>query len=250
VNIPRGALDGQTIVLSGEMDIDPNETPGDLVFELQQRQHSVFTRKGYDLAMSVRVRLRDAVSGVEQKVKHLNGKEILLQSARRKNGDGEDEPVMIKDGDVHVLNGYGMPKDAQGDSYGDLYVQFKVVMPNAKSSTLTKEEKVQLADLLDKLEGYRHRQYSHTDTSDSEQGAKGKKSNAMPMKKASLSDFGRASGQPQMPQHDEIHDDDGGHEDYHGFRSHFSSSNPFFGMHQQGMFHEQGMDENVQCQQM
>mmetsp|Transcript_12646 Transcript_12646/g.27817 ORF Transcript_12646/g.27817 Transcript_12646/m.27817 type:complete len:607 (+) Transcript_12646:99-1919(+) len=250
VTIPKGALDGQTLVLSGEMDLDPNETPGDLVFDLQQRKHRTFTRKGFDLAFTLNIRLRDAIAGVEQKIRHLNGKDLHFQSARHKSTseDGQGDPIMIRDGDVQVLKGYGMPKDAQGEEYGDLYVQYKVAMPRPRStSSLTKEEKLQLSQLLDKLEGH----HEHNRAGASSFFHKKDTEEVLQMKRAALADFGRASGIPQMPQHDEHHehnDNPFGRQSQFYFSS--SSGNPFFGMHQ-GMFSGQrDMDEEAQCQQM
>ena len=244
VQIPRGGLDGQTIVLSGEMDFDSSETPGDLIFELQQRKHPVFTRKGYDLAINMSIRLSEAIRGVHRTIRHVDGKQITIESAKRGIGD-EQEPLIIRDGDVHVLKGKGMPKDATGDEFGDLYVQYTVQMPQPKaSSTLSKEEMEQLGILLDKLEGRSGNQ------SDPLKGG-----SVYQLSKAAASDFGRASGRPQMPQHDESF-----HESHHsspflGARSQFYfNGNPFFGMHGQSGASFGGaaddMDENVQCQQM
>jgi len=71
-------------------------------------------------------------------------------------------PSIIQTGDVHVLKGYGMPiKGYQGhdsDEYGNLYIQYRVESPLSTSSTtktsnLSPQERVDLARLLNKLEG-------------------------------------------------------------------------------------------------
>jgi len=71
-------------------------------------------------------------------------------------------PAIIQTGDVHVLKGYGMPiKGYQGhdsDEYGNLYIQYRVESPSSTSSTtkksnLSPQERVDLARLLNKLEG-------------------------------------------------------------------------------------------------
>jgi len=71
-------------------------------------------------------------------------------------------PSIIQTGDVHVLKGYGMPiKGYQGhdsDEYGNLYIQYRVESPSSTSSTtkksnLSPQERVDLARLLNKLEG-------------------------------------------------------------------------------------------------
>ena len=74
-------------------------------------------------------------------------------------------PSIIQTGDVHVLKGYGMPiKGYQGhdsDEYGNLYIQYRVESPlsstssssTTKTSNLSPQERVDLARLLNKLEG-------------------------------------------------------------------------------------------------
>ena len=71
-------------------------------------------------------------------------------------------PSIIQSGDVHVLKGYGMPiKGYQGhdsDEYGNLYIQYRVESPlstskTMKTSNLSPQERVDLARLLNKLEG-------------------------------------------------------------------------------------------------
>ena len=241
VQIPRGALSGQTIVLSGEMDFDVNETPGDLVFEVRQRMHRTFTRKNHDLAVSFEIRLKEALTGVRRKIRFLDGQDLVLESARR--GDNND-PIVIKDGDVHVLKGHGMPKSMHGHEFGDLYVQYKVVNPQAKgSNSLSAEEREQLGFLLDKLEGVS----SSSEPLSNEE--------ALHLKPGHRSDFGVASGQPDPQsfhgEDDDAHDSSpfsGPHSQF--FFSSATSSNPFFGMRQEGRFNEEDMDGNMQCQQM
>lgn len=275
VDIPRGALHGQSIVLPGEMDFDESDTPGDLIFLLKQRPHTVFTRKGHDLAMTVRISLQEAICGVTRTIQHLNGRPIVIGSARQRqrqhynknNGtdndddDDVDDPVLIQTGDVHVLKGQGMPKDAQGMSYGDLYVQYQVEMPKTvKSSShcLTSEERQELGRLLDKLEGKRKTTSMTTPATKDD-------SKIQYLQKASLSDFGRASGKPHYfsraaqdtdPTTMEDNDDDDlasgfspfGGGGRRGFFYSSSGTAPFFGMGPDDAFDED--DGNVQCRQM
>jgi DnaJ-class molecular chaperone len=269
VNIPRGALNGQTIVLSGEMDFDDTQTPGDIIFALATRPHATFTRKGHDLAMQHTISLRQALCGRRDDVvliRHLNGQNIPLHLARRRTTirrdkttstsssssqeqqqqqqeEEADQPCMIHDGDVQVVKGLGMPKDAQGTAFGDLYIQFKVAMPSSSSSLakarhaasttteLTLQERHELGRLLDKLLGSSSSSSPQSRGDDSETTATEKKDLYI-MHKAKLADFGRASGTPRMPssfQHDDDHhhadgDDDDDDEHYHP-----SSNNPFAG---------------------
>lgn len=94
VHIPKGSIQGQPIVLSGEMDF-ADDTPGDLVFVISQTPHPVFTRKGNDLAMEMTISLEEAICGLQREIKHLDGSSIWVESARN---DGN--PVMIQTGEV------------------------------------------------------------------------------------------------------------------------------------------------------
>jgi DnaJ-class molecular chaperone len=234
VNVPRGAVSGQSIVLSGEMDFDEDDTPGDLVFWLKERSHATFTRKGHDLAVAFQITLQEAICGVKRSIRHLDGTELNIGSARHATSG----PILIQTGDVQVLKGKGMPKDGQGVEFGDLYVQYQVEMPTGKAheNTLTSEEREELGRLLDKLQGRKH-----TPSTDQQ-------SDVQFLQKASLRDFGRASGQPQPPQNN-----DPTRASTFGSRQFYSSSsrasNPFFELNQDYM-PDGDDDSNVQCRPM
>ncbi|CAB9504350.1 protein DnaJ [Seminavis robusta] len=287
VNVPRGAFAGQSIRLSGEMDFYSEEAPpGDLIFRLQLRPHKIFTRKGHDLAMTVTISLAEAIGGCTRTIRHLDGRTITIESAKRtlhlpthltkddtKQGPTLDEieqqdggnssvpatndaeisvptqvNVHIQTGDVQVLQGQGMPKDPQGTEFGDLYVQYEVEVPKAKDSMehLTPSEQKELARLLEKLEG---KTVSRKGPLLGKQ-TKTTNNNRYTLEPAKLSDFGSV-----VP---EIHEDE---EDHHEQQQ--QQQFPFHGMGQrQFFFSSTGRspffgqetnfedDENVQCRQM
>ena len=172
VHIPEGSISGESIVLSGEMDFDQDQTPGDVIFILTQVPHDTFTRKGHDIAMELTISLEQAICGFSRTIRHLNGHDIVITSAHKpdsnhhakKDDDSSSSttPIIINTGDVQVLKGMGMPKrhykhkhdhhsdDSDhlhyvgddpnkkgivGDSkkFGDLYVQFNVELPKSSS---------------------------------------------------------------------------------------------------------------------
>jgi len=51
--IPRGSMQGERIVLEGEADQVPDATPGDLIFQIVEEPHEVFTRIGHDLSVTL-----------------------------------------------------------------------------------------------------------------------------------------------------------------------------------------------------
>ena len=125
VHIPEGSIAGESIVLSGEMDFEQDQTPGDIIFVLTQVPHNTFTRKGHDIAMELPISLEEAICGFSRTIRHLNGQDITITSAAHTHGrhshhlfgkhDDNDAssstaPVIINSGDVQVLKGMGMPK--------------------------------------------------------------------------------------------------------------------------------------------
>lgn len=267
VSIPRGSHAGQSIVLSGEMDFDSKDSPpGDLVFQIHQRPHKTFTRKGHDLAIELKISFQEAVCGCTRTIRHLDGRELILESAKHKihssvdkDGDEESTPSFyIQTGDVHVLKGQGMPKDAQGNEFGDLYVQYQVELPKSGSTEhLTTSERIELARLLEKLEkGPSHHHLHAPHFGHKKKSPKAGGANHYTLERASVRDFGRASG--PVPTFEDDHHDDSHNRHHHQFpfgagthRQFFWSSSgsgrsPFFG--QENNFDTD--DENVQCRQM
>jgi DnaJ-class molecular chaperone len=258
VTIPRGSHAGQNIVLSGEMDFDSKDSPpGDLIFQLHQRSHKVYTRKGHDLALEISISLQEAICGFTRTIKHLDGRELLVESATSSDAAIS---AYIRSGDVQVLKGQGMPKNAHATEFGDLYVQFVVELPRSGSAErLSPSERIDLARLLEKFQGAKHQ---HGRGAKMMTAAANNSSSSTPppncytLQPAKVSDFGTASGPVSTEDlHDDHHphgqDHNGEHQQQHfpfGHRQFFFSSSgrsPFFG--QDDNFED---DEQVQCRQM
>ena len=204
LSIPRGSYNNENIIASGVIDNDSNQPPGDAHFRIKVRPHATFTNKGYDLAIQIEISLAEAITGVSRTIRHLDGRKIRVVSAAANSSSNNADvsavgPIVIATGDVHILPGEGMPKNAMGTEFGDLYIQYQVNMPKNKgrntkdyTSTLTEVERIELERLLNKLEGK----------------AVGDKANVhwpFPsykdgkiMKKASVSDFGKNNGSSRM----------------------------------------------------
>jgi hypothetical protein len=133
--------------------------------------------------MEMKISLAESVGGFTREVRCLDGKvwvigpplgdvverrmdhgNATLIESDANNTTCEMERIhlpssIIQTGDVHVFKGKGMPKRTSGGStqqYGDLYIQYVVEMPGGqtlKSDNLSSEERIELARLLNKLEG-------------------------------------------------------------------------------------------------
>lgn len=236
VHVPRGALHGQRIVLSGEMDFGDQDTPpGDIIFILQQQSHHTFTRNAYDLAMRVKVSLAEALRGsLRREVVHLDGRKLEFEC----RADGAS---ILHTNDVYVLKGEGMPKDEQGTEFGDLYVQYEVEPLQASNTArLTPGERSQLCNLLEKLED---------SSTDAFVNSEDDNSGVLRLTKASPADFGRASGTPPQPEDEYVRTEEESFSPFGKERFYWSSSgtNPFFGG--RSSFDDDD-GSNVQCQQM
>ncbi|TQN75109.1 DnaJ protein-like protein xdj1, partial [Colletotrichum shisoi] len=120
IYIPRGSQNGERIVLEGEADQFPDQTPGDIVFHLAEEPHNDFTRIGNDLSAELNVTLAEALGGFSRTVlTHLDGRGIHIERLRGQ---------ILRPGDILKVPGEGMPHK-RGESKGDLYLIVNVEFP-------------------------------------------------------------------------------------------------------------------------
>lgn len=120
IYIPRGSMQGERIVLEGEADQYPDQTPGDIVFTLVEEPHDTFSRLGNDLSGELKVTLAEALTGFSRVVfKHLDGRGISMERPRGK---------VLRPGDCLRIDGEGMPMK-RGETKGDLYLLVNIEFP-------------------------------------------------------------------------------------------------------------------------
>ncbi|XP_041838792.1 dnaJ homolog subfamily A member 1 [Melanotaenia boesemani] len=122
VHVDKGMKDGQKIVFHGEGDQEPGLEPGDIIVVLDQREHSLFTRKGEDLIMSMELQLVEALCGFKRPVQTLDNRTLLVTSH-----PGE----LVKPGDTKCVMNEGMPMYRRPFEKGRLIIHFTVVFPPA-----------------------------------------------------------------------------------------------------------------------
>lgn len=121
VAVERGMGHRQAITFPRLADENPeHSTPGDFIVVLQQVKHDCFVRQECDLHLQRRISLAEALCGFQFKIKHLDGRELVI---RRNRGD------ITKPGDVKCVVGEGMPLLRQEGRFGDMVVQFDVEYP-------------------------------------------------------------------------------------------------------------------------
>lgn len=120
--IPRGARQGERIVLQGEADQLPDQEPGDIIFTLNEAEHETFERAGADLRAVLKISLVEALTGFNRVVlTHLDGRGIQL-NVQQPNGK------VLRPGQVLKVSGEGMPIK-RSDAKGDLYLQVDIEFP-------------------------------------------------------------------------------------------------------------------------
>jgi DnaJ-class molecular chaperone len=116
VNIPAGVRDGSTIRLAGQGEAGTGKAPaGDLYLHIRLRPHPIFTVRGDDLEIEVRIAPWEAVLGANVEVPTIDGKVELKI------------PAGAQSGGRLRLRGQGLNKRSGGR--GDEYALLKVVTP-------------------------------------------------------------------------------------------------------------------------
>ena len=132
----------------------PKMEPGDINFIIQEKEHELFKRKGADLLAVKEVSLNEALCGFTWKIKHLDGRVLVIKS---RPGEIIKPEMNTKEAlpFVKVLKEEGMLSRGNPFVKGDLYVMFRVSFP--EDNELPEDVVQQLRKLLpqpDEAEDY------------------------------------------------------------------------------------------------
>jgi len=119
VHVDRGVQPGTKIEFRGEGDQMPGVQAGDVVFEIEQKPHPRFQRKGDDLFYHADIDILTALAGGAIYIEHLDDRWLSVEIM-----PGE----VISPGEIKVIRGQGMPSYRHHD-FGNLYIQFNVKFP-------------------------------------------------------------------------------------------------------------------------
>ena len=123
IYIPRGAKEGDKVVLEGEADQLPNvPEAGDIIFHIIEQPHEHFQRAGPDLSTKLEITLAEALTGFKRVVlTHLDGRGIELKHPQV---PGE----ILRPNQFLKIPGEGMPHK-KSDAKGDLYLIVDIKFP-------------------------------------------------------------------------------------------------------------------------
>ena len=118
---PPGTEAGREHVCRGMTDEAPGVKPGDLIFVAREAPgHPRFKRKGPHLLFEAEIPLRDALCGGRLDIVHLDSRVVRV----------EFEGV-VNHGETRRIPEEGMPREDNASVGGDLYVRFRVKMPES-----------------------------------------------------------------------------------------------------------------------
>ncbi|CAD0093063.1 unnamed protein product, partial [Aureobasidium vineae] len=141
VHVDKGVQSGTKIDFRGEGDQMPGVEPGDVQFEIEQKPHPRFQRKGDDLFFQAEIDLLTALAGGAIYVEHLDERWLTV----------EIKPGEVISPEIKVIRGQGMPSYRHHD-FGNLYIQFDVkfpdVLPGPDGGAMTDEQKAALESVL------------------------------------------------------------------------------------------------------
>ena len=132
VTIPRGADDGEILVLESKGHCSPEGVSGDVKVFLSVANDSEFRRRGLDLVYEHTISLREALCGFSFELRHVSGRSLTIQNPRGS---------IVTPSYRKVVPELGMQRDGHT---GNMVIDFKVVFP----SRLDSEVVGQLENLL------------------------------------------------------------------------------------------------------
>ncbi|MDD6213836.1 MAG: molecular chaperone DnaJ [Firmicutes bacterium] len=133
VTIPQGIDDGRTMQIQGAGEIGEKGGPaGDLLLTVRIKKHNIFTRKEFDVYLTLPITFAQAALGATIKVPTISG---LVEY---------DIPPETQTGSIFRIRGKGIPY-MRGKGRGDEYIVVEVETPK----NLTQKQK----DLLREFDG-------------------------------------------------------------------------------------------------
>ena len=130
LQVDRGMPSTHRFTFHGEGDHDPGKEQGDIVIQLEEKEHGIFQRHGCDLSMKMDLSLAEALCGFRAPIETLDKRTIVVSTA-----PGE----VITHGAMKTVAEEGFPKHKDPFNKGRLIIVFNVQFPSALSAEATKK---------------------------------------------------------------------------------------------------------------
>ncbi|KAH6801986.1 DNAJ heat shock family protein [Perilla frutescens var. frutescens] len=138
IHIKPGWKKGTKITFPEKGNYETGAAPGDLIFVVDEKPHSIFKRDGNDLIINHKISLLDALTGKTLKISTLDGRDLSVSVSD-----------IIKPGHEMMIENEGMPISKEPGKRGDLRIKFDIKFP----SRLTAEQKSDLRRVLGRTTG-------------------------------------------------------------------------------------------------
>jgi len=126
VHVEKGMCDNDKVTFRGMSDEVPKMEPGDINFIIKEKDHDLFKRKGADLLAVKEVSLNQALCGFTWKIKHLDGRVLVIKS---RPGEVIKPEMNEQLPFVKVVPDEGMPSKGNPFVKGNLFIMFRVKFP-------------------------------------------------------------------------------------------------------------------------
>ncbi|QLL32655.1 hypothetical protein HG536_0D01770 [Torulaspora globosa] len=135
VGVPRGAARHYTETRHGESDKGADFEPGDVFIEFHEKKtnNMGYRRRGPHLYRTEVLSAREALTGGWKKEIEFLDETKRISIARPKN-------AVVHDGEVERIAGFGMPTPGGKHGFGDLFIEYRVVMPKEFSKGGMRDE--------------------------------------------------------------------------------------------------------------
>ncbi|ANQ05964.1 Heat shock protein [Plasmodium coatneyi] len=134
LDIKPGLCDGTQIIFYGDGDqVSPWQQPGNLIFKVVTKEHSIYTREGNNLIFRCVLTLDEALNGFKFVLVTLDNRELVIRV--------ED---IVAPNSRRTIPNEGMPILNNPSQRGDLIIEFVIVFP----TNLSPEERDTLNDIL------------------------------------------------------------------------------------------------------
>ncbi|KAI3736093.1 hypothetical protein L6452_15626 [Arctium lappa] len=133
INIKPGWKKGTKITFPEKGNEQPNMIPADLIFVIDEKPHTTFTRDGNDLVLTRRVSLAEALTGCTVQLTTLDGRNLTIPVNNVIHPEYEE-----------VVPREGMPISKDPTKKGNLRIKFNIKFP----SRLTTSQKSKIKELL------------------------------------------------------------------------------------------------------
>ncbi|XP_061363632.1 uncharacterized protein LOC133307190 [Gastrolobium bilobum] len=133
INVKPGWKKGTKITFAEKGNEQPNVTPADLVFIIDEKPHSVFTRDGNDLIVTQKISLAEALTGYTVNLTTLDGRNLSIPINNVIPPDYEE-----------VVPREGMPLPRDPTMKGNLRIKFNIRFP----TRLNADQKAGIKKLL------------------------------------------------------------------------------------------------------